>query len=634
MKKPWTVKDSMDLYNIEAWGRGYFGITTEGHMGVLPHGAAGPPISLKKMADDLRARGIQLPVLVRCSDLLRTRVEELHGCFNKSIEEYGYPGSYRGVYPIKVNQQRHVVEEILRFGAPYHYGLEAGSKPELLAVIAMLDDPEALIVCNGQKDEEYVEIGLIGTRLGKKVLLVVENLAELPVVLRTAKRLGVRASIGFRAKLSARGAGRWEASTGDRSKFGLTAAEMLDGLKALREADALSSLELLHFHVGSQITDIRQVKVALSEACRYYVELSKEGAPMGFLDVGGGLGVDYDGSRTNFKASTNYDMREYTNDVVSAIQESCDKARIPCPTIVSESGRAITAHHAVLLFDVVGITQQGAGGDPINGLPPDAPPVVEALVETHRTVGRKNFQEVFHDVQQAREEMVSLFNLGYLSLRWRAVGERYAWETFRKILPLVRELEYKPDELAGLERILADTYYCNFSTFQSLPDSWAIGQLFPIVPLQRLLEEPRRRGVLADITCDSDGKIDRFIDLRDVKDVLELHELQSGEDYVLGAFLVGAYQEILGDLHNLFGDINAVHVEATANGGYALEHVVEGDTVAEVLHYVQFGAEDLMRRMRQSVEGCVRKGTVTFEESKALLEAFKRGIEGYTYLEG
>jgi arginine decarboxylase len=632
VKKPWTLQDSLDLYNIPNWGGGHFGISAAGHLTIQPQGAAGPRLSLKVLADDLRARGIQLPALVRCSDLLRARIETLNEAFLTAIRDHEYQGSYRGVYPIKVNQQRTVVGEILRYGRPYHYGLEAGSKPELLAVVAVHDDPDALIVCNGHKDAEYVDFALLSSRLGRKIIIVVEKLPELTLVLERARHLGVRPSLGFRTKLGARGAGRWEASSGDRSKFGLTAADMETGLQMLRRAESLDTLELLHFHIGSQITDIRQFKVALSEASRFYVELCRAGAPMGFMDVGGGLGIDYDGSRTNFKASVNYTLQEYANDVVFAVQQACSEAELPMPTLVSESGRAVTAHHSVLLFEVTDVTRQQVDGLPAD-LPEDCPTVLSNLREVHDSVSRKNFQEAFHDVQQAREEVLTLFNHGILSLHERAIAEKYAWATFHKILPLVRELEYVPDELQGLERILADTYYCNFSCFQSIPDSWAVGQLFPIVPLQRLQEEPRRRGILADITCDSDGKVDRFIDLRDVKDVLELHEVKPGDDYLIGAFLVGAYQEILGDLHNLFGDINAVHVRVTDDGGYVLDHVVEGDTVAEVLQYVEFNVEDLTRQMRQTVEAGVRDGRVTLEQSKQLLQLFKGGLDGYTYLE-
>ena len=549
-----------------------------------------------------------------------------------AIREYGYQNVYRGVYPIKVNQQRSVVEEILRFGRQYHLGLEAGSKPELLAVVALLDDPEAIIVCNGHKDEEFVELALLSSRIGKKIILVVENLSELPIIMRVVQKTGLRPHLGFRAKLSVKGAGRWAESAGDRSKFGLTAQEMIEGLEILKESGHLDSLQLLHFHIGSQITDIRQIKLALSEAARYYTELVKEGAPMGYMDVGGGLGVDYDGSRTTFRASTNYTLQEYANDVVAAVQQICDEQKVAHPIIVSESGRALTAHHAVLLFEVVDVGRQDSGYEVPAALPDGAPSPVRALHEAYHGVNRKNFQETFHDVTQLREEVAALFNYGHVTLRWRALAERIAWAIYRKIHPFVRELEYVPDELAGLEKDMADTYYCNFSTFQSLPDAWAVDQLFPILPVQRLNEEPRRRATLADITCDSDGKIDRFIDLRDVKEVLELHEISPGDDYVVGAFLVGAYQEILGDLHNLFGDINAVHISVTPEG-YKLEHVVEGDTVSEVLRYVEMSPEDLTQRFRKAVEEGVRQGRLSFQESKQLLGLYKSGLDGYTYLE-
>ena len=631
--KPWKIQDSLDLYSIPHWGGGRFSVDAKGHLCLTPEGPEGPAVSLKRLADDLQERGIDLPILVRCSDVLRARIDELNEAFANAIGEYGYRGGYRGVYPIKVNQQRHVVQEILEYGRRWHYGLESGSKPELLAVLALLEDPDALILCNGYKDEEYVELGLLGRRLGKNVILIVEKLSEIDLILEISKRVGTRPVIGIRSKLSARGAGRWEASGGDRSKFGLNASEMIQAVERLRAADHLDCLQLLHFHLGSQITDIRQVKVALSEASRFYVELKSEGAPMGYLDVGGGLGVDYDGSRTNFEASTNYTLQEYANDVVSQIQETCDAAGVEHPTVVTESGRAVTAHHALMLVNVLGVTQRDSGLELPKELPADAPQLVATLFEAHRDVTRKNFQEAFHDVLQAREELVTLFNHGVLSLRWRSLAEQLAWGTFRKIQGIVRGMDYVPDELAAIERIMADTYFCNFSTFQSVPDSWAVGQLFPVLPVHRLEEEPRRRGILADITCDSDGKINRFIDLRDVKDCLELHELRPDQDYVLGIFLVGAYQEILGDLHNLFGDSNAVHVRVRADGGYELDHVVEGDRVTDVLRYVQFQPEDLANRMRTALEAAVRRGDIGLAESKQSMRLFREGLDGYTYLE-
>jgi arginine decarboxylase len=631
--KPWSIQDASELYSIPQWSGGAFGVSPEGDLCLTPDGADGPFLSLSRLASDLGERGIDLPILVRCSDILRGRIDELNGAFAKAIDEYGYQGCYRGVYPIKVNQQRHVVEEILEYGRRWHHGLEAGSKPELLAVLALLEDPDALILCNGYKDREYMELALLGRRLGRNVILVIEQLSELPLILETAKSVGTPPVLGVRAKLSARGSGRWEASAGDRSKFGLTSSEMLAALDLLREADSLDYLKLLHFHLGSQITDIRPVKTALAEASRFFVELHGEGARLEYLDVGGGLGVDYDGSRTNFEASANYSLQEYANDVVGQIQQTCDEAGVPHPAIVSESGRAITAHHALLLVNVLGVTRRHDGREIPATLPDEAPMIVQTLHEAWAGLNRKNFQETFHDVVQAREEVTTLFNHGVLGLRWRSLAERLTWATLERIQTLVRSLDYVPEELEAIDRILADTYFCNFSTFQSIPDSWAVGQLFPIVPVQRLHEEPKRRGILADITCDSDGKINRFIDLRDVKDRLELHEVAEDESYVIGIFLVGAYQEILGDLHNLFGDSNAVHVRVSSDGSYDLAHVVEGDRVSEVLHYVQFQAEDLANRVRASLEAAVRRGEVGLSESKQLLRLFREGLEGYTYLE-
>ncbi|MEM7249095.1 MAG: biosynthetic arginine decarboxylase [Acidobacteriota bacterium] len=632
MDERWTLQKALDLYNIPAWSEGHFHVTDEGEMAVSPAGPNGTLLSLKRLAADLSERGIDLPVLVRCSDVLQARIDNLHACFANAIGEYDYEGVYRGVYPIKVNQQRHVVEEILRFGAPHHFGLEAGSKPELMAVIALLEDPEALILCNGYKDEEYVEIALLARRMGRRVILVAEQLSEVHLILKTAERLGVEPVLGVRAKLSARGAGHWEESAGDRSKFGLSAAEIVQTVDLLREREALGALRLLHFHLGSQITDIRPIKAALREASRLYVELVGEGARMGYLDVGGGLGVDYDGSRTNFVASTNYSVQEYANDVVAAIQEACDQAEIAHPTIVSESGRAITAHHAVLLVNVLEVSGHETTAVP-KELPEDAPQVLINLHEAHEELTVKNLQETFHDVVSAREELSTLFNHGVVGLRQRAIGESIAHATLRRLQSLARKLRYVPEELEGLERLVADTYFCNFSTFQSIPDAWAVDQLFPVVPLQRLGERPTRRGIIGDMTCDSDGKLSRFIDLRDVKDSLELHAVGEDESYLLGIFLVGAYQETLGDLHNLFGDSHAVHVAVGENGDYELREVIEGDRVSEVLHYVQYSSDDLLGRLRRSLESAVQRNDLRLSESKQLLQLFRNGLEGYTYLE-
>ncbi len=626
----WSVRDSMELYNIQNWGLGFFGINDLGNMTVHPRGPGGPSLDLKALVDELQRRGIALPILIRFSDILRARVEALNEAFHKAIAEYGYKGRYLGVYPIKVNQQRQVVDEIVSYGRPYHFGLEAGSKPELLAALALLEDPEPLIICNGYKDEDFVEMALLATKLGKAVIPVVEKFSELELIVRLSQKLNVVPRIGVRAKLAARGSGKWESSGGDRSKFGLTVTELVRAIDYLRDSNMLDSLQLLHFHLGSQITNIRAIRGGLEEACRIYVEMVKAGAAMKLLDVGGGLAVDYDGSQTNFVSSTNYSLQEYANDVVSAIMESCDAAEVPHPVIVSESGRAITAHHSVLVMNVLGTSEFGSVDVP-ELLPESSHDLLFNLLEVYRGITRKNFQEAYHDAIHYRDECMTVFKLGYLSLAERSLAETIFWGCAQKILKIVRELEYVPDDLEGIERVLADTYFCNFSCFQSLPDHWAVQQLFPIVPIHRLNEEPTRRAVLADITCDSDGKIDRFIDLKDVKDVIELHPV-NGEPYFIGAFITGAYQEILGDMHNLFGDTNAIHVRLDDEGGYRIEHVVKGDTVKEVLHYVQYSSQDLIDRLRRSVETAVRQNLISLEESGQFLEKYERGLESYPYL--
>jgi arginine decarboxylase len=557
---------------------------------------------------------------------------DLHEAFKRAMTEYGYKGEYRGVYPIKVNQNRYVVEEITEFGRPYHYGLEAGSKPELLAVMGILDDEDALIVCNGYKDEEYIETALMCSKLGRKVLIVVEKFSELELIANTARKIGVRPRIGMRIKLASKGSGRWEGSGGDRSKFGLSTREVVEAVRYLREADMLSCFELIHFHLGSQISAIRAIKNAMREAGRFFVEIVKLGAPLKYLDAGGGLGVDYDGSQTNFASSMNYTLQEYANDLVFSLQEICDTAGVAQPTIVTESGRAVVAHHSMLVVDALGIGEFDVGKAP-EVLPDYASRVVRNLFDTWRDISTKNVREAYHDALEYREEALSLFALGSLSLPERVVAEDIFWAICQKILKLVRDMREVPEEFDGLERTLSDTYFCNFSMFQSLPDIWAIDQLFPIMPIHRLTEEPTRRAVLADITCDSDGKIDHFIDRRDVKNVLELHPPVPGDEYYLGVFLAGAYQEILGDLHNLFGNTTPVHVSRVPGGGYQIEHVVTGDTVTDVLKYVSYAREDLVARVRRFAEQAVRSSGMSLEETRSLLRMYEEGLSGYTYLE-
>lgn len=637
----WAVADSREVYAVPQWGGRYFDINDSGNLVVFPASsgvseAGGGPalpqgIDLKELVDEVRERGIGLPLLIRFPEILKSRIVELNEVFRNAITEYGYKGGYKGVYPIKVNQDRYVIEQIVHYGRPYHYGLEAGSKPELLAVLAMLDDEDALIICNGYKDEEYVETALLGSKLGRNIILVVEKFSELPLIAALSQRHNIRPRIGIRAKLSTRGSGRWEASGGDRSKFGLSSREMVEAMGFLRDNGLLESFELLHFHLGSQISSIRSIKNAMREAGRFFVELSKSGAPLRYLDVGGGLGVDYDGSQTNFSSSMNYSLQEYANDIVYSIMELCDGAGIPHPMLVSESGRAVAAHHAVLVVDVLGVSEFDVGKVP-EALSENMAQVVRHLFEAYRDVSRKNFLETYHDAIEYKDECLTLFALGHLSLSERVIAEDIFWALCQKILRIVRELPEVPEELEGLERALSDTYFCNFSMFQSLPDSWAVDQLFPIMPIHRLGEQPTRVGVLADITCDSDGKIDQFIDPRDVKNVLELHPLGEG-DYYIGIFMVGAYQEILGDLHNLFGDTNTVHVLSAPGGGYHIEHVLTGDTVTDVLKYVGHSREELTARMRRAAEIGLRNRRMTLEETRNLLRIYEQGLSGYTYLE-
>jgi len=627
----WSIADSLDTYQVRTWGQPYFGVNEQGNLVVHPSGEGSATADLKDLVDEVRKRGIEPPLLIRFTDILRDRVKELNESFGRAIREAEYGGSYRGVYPIKVNQVSSVVAEVMEAGKPYHFGLEAGSKPELLAVMALLDDPESLIICNGYKDTEYVETALLASKLGRHVILVVEKLSELNLIADVAAKVGERPHIGIRVRLSSRGSGRWEASGGDRSKFGLSSSELVDALSILRERGMIDCFELLHFHLGSQISAIRKFKDALREAGRFYCELSQAGAPLKYLDVGGGLGVDYDGSQSNFSSSMNYTLQEYANDIIYGLKEVCDTAKVPHPSVVSESGRAIAAHHAVLIIEVIGAIefQNRFVSDQ---LPPGASPIVTRLYETYRDVSRKNMLESYHDGQDFKEQCLQMFILGSLSLEQRVAAENIYWALCHKILKLAKELDEMPEDLEHLERDLSDTYFCNFSVFQSLPDAWAIDHLFPVMPVHRLGEEPTRRAVLADITCDSDGKLDRFIGRRDVKDVLELHPINE-ESYYLGIFLVGAYQEILGDLHNLFGDTNDVQVRIPEGGGYLIDHVIPGDTVNEVLTYVSYTKDDLVARVRRSVEAALRAGKISLADSRNLLRAYEEGLSGYTYLE-
>ncbi len=630
--RAWTVRDSYELYQLGAWGGDCYKINDRGELWVKPKGSEGPGFSLPELVEDLRSRGIELPVLLRISDILQRRVQALAGAFKKASKDLAYRGRYRPVFPIKVNQQRDVVEELVEFGREHSLGLEAGSKPELLVVLAHMTNEDGLVICNGYKDESYIETAMLAQKMGLHTIIVVDRFEELETVLEVSERWNLRPHLGVRAKLASRGAGKWQESGGEKSKFGLTAAEMIKVIERLQKADKLDCLELVHFHIGSQITAIRAIKDALQEATRFYTELYELGAGLKFLDVGGGLAVDYDGSKTNFHSSANYSLQEYANDVIYAVQQACDEKEIPHPDIVSESGRALTAHHAVLIFDVLGVSTQAIDVPGQITVETEEYQTIANLQQCLRGISRKNFQETYHDALQLKEEAISLFNLGYLDLKGRALAENLFWAICARIQEIVRQLDYVPEELHGLERALADTYYCNFSLFQSAPDHWAVKQLFPTMPIHRLGERPERRAILADLTCDSDGKVDKFIDLRDVKSVLEVHPITPGVPYYLGMFLVGAYQEILGDLHNLFGDTNAIHVSLDPEHGYSIERVIEGDTVTEVLSYVQYEKQDLVRRMRRRLEAALRAGRVNIRESKHLMRRYEEGLAGYTYL--
>ncbi len=631
MIDPWKVQDSQDVYEIAQWGKGYFSVNSKGHVAVHPNKRPEEAIDLKLLIDQLQDRGIQLPILLRFTDILRHRVGEIHEAFKTAIADCAYKGEYVCVYPIKVNQQRQVVEEILDFGKPYGFGLEAGSKPELLAVLALTNGGETPIICNGFKDDEFIKMTILATKMGKQILPVVEKFSELELIARYAEDLNVRPSIGVRIKLGARGAGRWRNSAGFRSKFGLTLTEALEAFEFLKQRGMEDCLQLVHFHLGSQITNIRSIKSALTEAARVYCELHRVGAGVQFIDVGGGLGIDYDGSQTDFESSVNYTLQEYANDVVFRIKSVCDECDVPHPTIISESGRAVVAYHSMLVFDVLGVSNFDRYTVPPE-IPADSPQQVSDLFGIYRDLSKKNMLEGYHDSVQAMDDALNMFNLGSITIEQRAMIERLFWAVSGKILRMMQDLDYAPEELQGLGSMLSDTYFCNFSVFQSMPDSWAIKQLFPIMPIHRLDEQPTRRAVLGDITCDSDGKIDQFIDLRDVRSTLELHTF-TGQPYYLGAFLLGAYQEILGDLHNLFGDTNAVHVRLDENGEIVLDSVIKGDTVREVLAFVQYNADELLNQLRKDVERAVRANRITVQESRQLLHFYESGLGGYTYLE-
>ena len=631
----WTVQDAASLYGIDRWARGYFSINEQGHLVVHPTHDPTVGIDLKDLTEQLRRRDIQPPLLVRFTDILRHRLAELAGAFENAIREMQYQGGYRCVYPIKVNQQRHVVEEILAFGKEHGFGVEAGSKPELLAVMAMVEDEDTPIICNGFKDDQFIESVILATKLGKNIIPVVEKYTELKLIVKHAKAHGVRPQVGMRIKLATKGSGRWEQSGGEHSKFGLFVGEVLDAVAFLRSEGMLDCLNLLHFHLGSQITTIAPIKRAIVEMVRIYAELHKAGAGLKYIDVGGGLGVDYDGTRTTEGSSINYSLQEYATDVVYHVQELCDEADVPHPTIISESGRALVAYHSLLIFNVLG-SSGFDGFDPPAELDrgdiDNLPHPIRTLYDAYFELDETTYMQSYHDAQVARVEAMHLFNLGYCTLQMRALVERLYFGICFKTLEHIRDLPDPPRDLQALQTQLCRTYFCNFSVFQSIPDSWAIDQVFPIVPIHRLDERPTTRGILADITCDSDGKVDHFIGPRRSATTLPLHPLNNGDDYYIAALMVGAYQEILGDLHNLLGDSNAVHVSVDEQGRACIDEVVEGDTVTEVLRYVQYDADHLRRKFRRAVESAVRDERLSVEEATRLRRFYEQGLSGYTYL--
>lgn len=631
--KGWSHHDSAELYGIDSWGNGYFRVNRQGEVTVRLKSDSNSfkDVSLHDLVEGLVERGTTVPVLLRFRDLLRSRIKELNESFRKAIDEVKYQGGYQGVYPIKVNQQRQVVEEVTRYGERYDYGLEAGSKPELIAAMAHMHNPKAYLICNGYKDDEFIDLALLGQKMGLNIYLVLEMPNELDAILKRAEKLKIRPNLGVRVRLAAKGSGHWSESAGDNSVFGLNAAQVVDVVDKLKAADALDCLKLLHYHQGSQIPNISVVREGLTEATRIYIDLVAEGAPMGTLDMGGGLAVDYDGSKTNFHSSCNYSIAEYARDIVEVVGELCTKHNVPHPTLVTESGRAVVTYYSVLVFNILDVAA-APGGDEPPPVPDHALDSLKALAETSRMLSRKNIQECYNDACYYRDQLRAQFFYGNSSLRERGLGGAYFWHILNRIAHMLTEMETIPEDLREISDSMVDFYYGNFSLFQSLPDAWAIKQLFPVMPLQRLNERPTKKAVLADITCDCDGKIDRFIDREDVAKSLPLHSVASDEDYYVGVFLVGAYQETLGDLHNLLGDTNVVGVHLEGDRP-VYTHEVEGDTVADVLSYVEYDPKELIVKFRSFAEQAVADERITPRERRNAMEAFRMGLNGYTYYE-
>ena len=629
--RKWRIEDSAELYNINGWGLNYFSINDKGHLSVTPK-AGGASVDLKQLMDELQLRDVSAPILVRFPDILDNRIEKISNCFRIAAEEYGYTAQNFVIYPIKVNQMRPVVEEIVSHGKKFNIGLEAGSKPELHAVLSIDVDVNSLIICNGYKDEDYIELALLAQKMGRNVFIVIEKLNELRLVASIAKRLKITPNIGIRIKLASSGSGKWEESGGDVSKFGLNSSELLEALDFLDRNKLRDSLRLIHFHIGSQVTKIRRIKNALREASQFYVQLHGLGYNVDFVDIGGGLGVDYDGTRSPTTGSSmNYSIQEYVNDSISTLVDACEKNNLPQPNIITESGRSLAAHHSVLIFEVLETATLPEWKDDENVSEEDHE-LVQELYKLWENINVPRLLETWHDALQIREEALDLFSLGLVDLKTRAQVERLFWSIAREVHEAAGEIKHAPEELRKISKLLPDKYFCNFSLFQSLPDSWAIDQIFPIVPISRLDEKPELTATLQDITCDSDGKIDNFISTRNFNYHLPVHELKNKESYYIGVFLVGAYQEILGDLHNLFGDTNAVHVKVH-DKDYEIEKIIDGESVADVLQYVQYNPKKMVRTVETWVTSSVKQGTITVEEGKEFLSNYRSGLYGYTYLE-
>ncbi|MEI6493725.1 MAG: biosynthetic arginine decarboxylase [Verrucomicrobiota bacterium] len=624
--------DALALYNVDRWGGGYFGINAAGHVVVKPK-RNGEQVDLMEIVREAKARSLQFPLVVRFHDLLRDCVEIINAAFADAIAEMGYGGVYRGVFPIKVNQLREVVEEIMDAGVPWHFGIEAGSKPELLAALSLHSDPESLVICNGYKDTSFIENALLGRKLGKKVILVIEKLEELVHVLRISKEMGVEPMIGFRVRLLSKGAGKWATSGGENAKFGLSTADLVEASDMLHAEGLAHCLNLVHFHVGSQVPDIRTINRATREAARFYAKLSKMGHALGYLDVGGGLGVDYDGSRTTFDSSTNYSLNEYARDIVYTVMEVCNSESVPHPTLVSESGRAIVAHHSVLIVETFGSIEKNSRTEPVVPAPDD-PRIVSDILEIRNDFNKKNRLENLHDAQEIRERAQSMFDLGMLDLRAKARVETIYWQIAESIVEMFRTMRYIPEEVKEMEIALSDQFLCNFSVFQSLLDHWALGQLFPVMPIHRLNELPDRNATLVDITCDSDGKVAKFVDLHDVKETLPLHRWKPGQPYYIGFFLAGAYQDVMGDLHNLFGRVNEMHIylDEDEESGYYVEEVLPGSTVGQVLSLTQWDVNELARRMKAQTDAAIKSDRLKPSEAMRLLDDYEKSLTLYTYL--